>query len=58
VNDDRLEERKRACNCDVNELLAKERQYMRGTTLASTADGYVFCTQHSLWVPFEWTKAA
>lgn len=59
MKDDNLEQRKAACNCDVNELLAKERRFMPGSTLcAHGVDGYVFCDRHSLWVPFSWAKAA
>lgn len=57
MNDYRLEERKAACTCDVNALLAKERQCMRGLS-ADPNVRYVFCAMHGLWVPFEWVKAA
>jgi len=58
MNDNNLEQRKRACNCDVNELLAKERQYMKSLGIDPNAGGYVFCDKHCLWVSFEWVKAA
>ena len=55
MNDKNFEERKRACDCDPKELLAKEREYMKAPF--SSRVNYVFCSKHLLLVPFEWENA-
>lgn len=54
MNDGRLEERKRACDCDPKDLLAKEREYMPG--FGDSRLNYVYCSKHGLLVPFEFQR--
>lgn len=40
------------CDCDVNELLHKEREYSN----FSPDTKFVFCAKHHVWVPFSFIK--